>query len=179
MNAEGEPLPGSKHLQLLLGSLAEYAAKLKITCDEWTNLKWRLALTVLVLLFGLGLTALGWIALDSVGLDYRERRLMTAATTMLMTISLFGALYFAISLNRRKRLKRHDIAILAEQVGRLIRLASQFEERGKVEDFSEKMLLDLRLAEAEASLRYSKVIDRDSLLNFIMPRSGDFPRPYR
>lgn len=168
MNTDESPQPGGKHLQLLLGSLAEYAAKLKSAYNEWTALKWRLALTILVSLAILTVVGFVFAILDTARLDISERRVAGSLLTILLLILAFGVVSFVLSIRRRARLKRSEVEILAEQVARLIRLASQFEQHGKVEDFSEKMLLDLRLAEAEASLRYSRELQRDSLSNLLL-----------
>ena len=162
MNAEEQPPAGTKHLQLLLGSLAEYAAKLKTACDEWAVLKSRRALTILMFLAACGILTLLLVALEATPLESRERTFAASLVAFLFLIFLFGVLYMVLSIRRRERPKRTEIEILGEQVARLIRLASQFDQHGKIEDFSEKMLLDLRLAEAEASLRYSQELSRDA-----------------
>jgi hypothetical protein len=145
------PDDGEKHLRILLDALAEYAGKLRAASEKAYQTRWRRAVALYsattVAALGAALT-ISLVSHLKIELEYR----LGVYTILVMCVA--GLVLLTTSGRDRDRLRNEEVAILTEQVARLIHLAAQFEEHGKI-PFSEKMLLDLRLAEAEAAVRMS------------------------
>jgi hypothetical protein len=152
-----EPEDHAKHLRVLVDALAEYAGKLRAASDAMYRLRWRATFAALgggaVLLVGGSWFILAVIdpAAKNPSLFQILVTIPVAGLTALLTALVISAV---LSEFRHARQVAQEVAILTEQMSRLIHLTAQFEEHGKI-DFSEKMLLNLRLAEAEAAVRLS------------------------
>lgn len=142
-------------LEVLVTALGEYAGKLRAMCDEWRGMRARRITTVMLAIavsfFGIG--GLG-ILHQAIGPGYRT--IYVLGFTMVMVGSLLFITDWFFRDAQRMRQVRGEIFVAAEQVGRLIKLGSQFEHFA--ESVNKKIMLDLRLAEAEGALRYSTMV---------------------
>lgn len=143
-----------QQVEVLLSSLAEYTQKLKLACDRWVSQRVRFQMNLFIMVVPM------MVAGSLFYFFVRGERdllfpLFAIAGLALMTIAYF---LFSRSLGEiRLSYNKNEIDVMARQVGRLIRLASQYEEH-VAPDFTSRMMLDLRLAEAEAVLQYSERI---------------------
>ncbi len=157
------PEPGNvglkdfQQVEVLLSSLAEYTQKLKLACDRWVSQRVRFQMNLFLSVVSLTFSVAVYVSME------RNSPLIFPLFSLAI-IGVVTGLYFLFSRSIgdiRLSYNKNEITVMAMQVGRLIRLASQVEEH-VASDFTSKMMLDLRLAEAEAVLQYSeRIIGRD------------------
>lgn len=143
-------------IDYLLQLLGEYTGKLRLRAQAAAKMRLR---SWLMLLTGLAAGAGSGVLLYSFSEFKTAERLILATLALAIFIGTSGFTW--IQLRRESRYEEDAIAALQLGLERLVRRASQIEDHGSV-DFTQRIALELQLAEAEAVLREASRALRDS-----------------
>jgi hypothetical protein len=149
----------SQDADVIVTLLAEYSQKLRLSYEELYRIRqsrfvFASAFSILVII---GSMAIG-ISIKFEILKSNFDMIIVIGVSALTFVLLFY-MAFVVQLNKMGFMKR-EISVLASQLERLIRSASQFQEHGE-RNFGKRIELDLRLADAEGTLSLVSRVLRD------------------
>lgn len=157
MNVAIQDVPEPQHgSSILSAALAESAEILLRRIEQAEELKARYfrLLTTAALFLSLAVSMV-FLAIELV--DFSTYRVVLTIGFAGTSASIFMVAYQAFELERNRRRREREIGELALRLESIIRIASQFEDHGKSDRFT-RLLLDLRLTEAESALRRATTI---------------------
>jgi len=153
---ESLPPPDSHELSKVMGLLREYAEKLRLLCEDRIKFKHR---QVLIIVLG---TLSGVMTILTVTLIMNSTRGESDAKDAIPLMALLAGLVVIppIFVLIRDRTKPYAVHQVAATVERMIRMASQYGEHA-MQSVGDRFEFDIRLAEAEASLRLYEEVFRE------------------
>ena len=105
---------------------------------------------------------------DNFNSDFRDIIIISSMLVTVFVLFIFVLSFFQQFVQSRNELD--GIEHLRIVVEKLVRRASQFEDHGKI-GFSQKIAIDLRLAEAESSLKQADSVKYDLLSRLFSSKS--------
>jgi hypothetical protein len=153
---KAEALLRDEDANYLLQLLGEYTTKLRVRAEAAAKLRFASWIAVLI---SLGLTGIVIALALELSEFSKNQRFGLALATSLVTLGT-GALFWRESV-RGARSEEDAITGLLLGLERLVRRGSQIEDHGTV-DFTQKIALELQLAEAEAVLKQAARAIRNS-----------------